>query len=163
LPAQAPATYPASQAIRRCFKRRGGVKVSRNWLSKPTAAPGPGTPTCLRFSFTEVQLEIQRTSVAGLIHVSQVFLAIEEFTKYAICEVVDNADPVAAAGFLARVIAESPKEIFAVATPRSEIFAASLDGMDDEPVLEGSHPFSLVCRLHEIQQWPAAPGWLNHL
>jgi hypothetical protein len=160
---QQPIPHLKRSALHRCFKRRGGVRVSRNWLSKPTAAPGPGTPTCFRFSLTEVQLEILRTSVAGLIHVSQVFLAIEEFTKYAICEVVDNADPVAAAGFLARVIAESPKEIFAVATPRSKIFAASLEGMDDEPVLESSHPFSLVCRLHEIQQWPAAPGWLNHL
>ena len=93
---------------------------------------------------------------------SQVFLAIEEFTKYAICEIVDNADPAVAAGFLAR-IAESPKEIFAVATPRSEIFAASLEGMDDEPVLESSHPFFLVCRLHHIEQWPAVSDWVDYL
>jgi hypothetical protein len=149
--------------LHRCFKRRGGVKVSRDWLSKPTAAPGLGAPTCFRFSFTEVHLEIERTSFPSINYVSRVFLAIDEFTKYAICEIVDIGDPVAAAGFLARVIAESPKEILAVATPRSAIFAASLEGMDDEPVLESSHPFSLVCRLHHIEQWPAVSGWVDYL
>ena len=142
-------------ALHRCLRRHGLSKIGRAALRPSIADVSPQAFYC----FEIISDDISINTGSGIGSAYSIFMAIEVATGYFVSELVDIANRYNVAKFLARVIAESPQEIFAVATDPSWIFTNASGGFDENIAIGSNHPFSLVCRFHDIEQKLALPNW----
>ena len=130
-------------ALYRCLKRRGLSRIG------PTTASPALTPSALRGPYT---FEITAHEVVfyhdGIGIVREVFLAVEEITKD-VYAAVTATTPENAAEFLARLVAQFPERINAVATYIHPAFTGSGAGFDEDMAI-GPHPFAVACRARGI-------------
>jgi len=132
-------------ALYRCLKRRGLSRIG------PTTASPALTPSALRGPYT---FEITAHEVVfyhdGIGIVREVFLAVEEITKD-VYAAVTATTPENAAEFLARLVAQFPERINAVATYVHPAFTGSGRGVRRR---HGGWSSSLRCRLPRPRDHP---------
>ena len=119
----------------------GSVKSAGPTPVRPSRAMGP---TALKITANEV---VFPNDILG--EVVEVFLAVEEVSKYIYAEVA-QATPENAAAFLAHLVAEFPQMIDAVATDIRPIFVDWRATFDEDMAAVGPHPFAVACRANRI-------------
>jgi transposase len=128
-------------ALHRCLERHGLGKIGRTNAPPPLTDDGP-----YRFEITANEVSIP-DGIFGV--VVEVFLAVEEVTKYVYAEVA-QAVPENAAAFLLHLVAEFPQTIDAVATDIRPLFADPRATFDRDMAAVGPHPFAVACRANMI-------------
>ena len=128
-------------ALHRCFERHGLGKIGRTDPRPPLTSDGPH-----RFEITANEVVFPNDILGEVV---EVFLAVEEVSKYVYAEVA-QATPENAAAFLAHLLAEFPQMIDAIATDIRPIFVDWRATFDEDMAAVGPHPFAVACRANRI-------------
>ena len=134
-------------ALHRCLKRNGLSKIGRRILAPSIANKTMKGPCSFEITFDEVWQQVDSATSVTV----NVFMAIEEVTKYVFGEVVAVATQRTAAEFLALAIADSPEQVIAVATDFDPLFLDPYKGLDEDMAEFSSHPFAKVCRDNSVR------------
>jgi hypothetical protein len=139
----------------RCLKRRGLSRIGPTATCPPLTTAALKGPYIFEITINEVAMRDPGDVIAVAV---EVFLAIEEITKYVYAEVT-VATPENAAAFLGNLIAQSPEKIIAVATDILPAFTDGRAGFHEDMASVGPHLFAVACRSHGIVHTPSIPPY----